>query len=141
MPMLRHILQCGSILLLGLFLCGPVKANDINHNLGFGLQYSGLIGYQVSLNQEQHLLRASLGLIGTSIGYDYLLNNNWSIGTTYTATIRPVYSLNINYYSESLTDGMRIGLDLGHMPDTTGDGFLSTKGPKNVIWLSAGFAF
>lgn len=137
----RPILQLRFIFLFAVFSSCVVKASELNHNLGTGLQYSGLIGYQISLQKEQHLLRGAVGLIGASAGYDYLLNSNWSIGATYTATIRSVYSLNINYYPQSLTDGFRVGLDLGHMPDTDGDGFFSTDGAKNVIWLSAGFAF
>lgn len=131
------------ILLLGLFFTAMVNANDIKHSVGIGLPYSGLVGYQIAMVEgEKHQYRASLGFIGASVGYDYLLDKNWTLGATYTSTLRTVYSVNATYYFKSVYQGFSLGLDLGYMPDEDdGEGFFATQGSKSVMWLNVGYKF
>jgi hypothetical protein len=125
-----------------LFLTSSLKATELTHAIGIGLPYAGLAGYQLSYDNEQHRFRAALGIIGASVGYDYLYSTHWSLGFTYTETIRSVYSANVNYYVDTPNQGMRVSLDIGHMPEeNNGDGFFNSDGSKNVVWLSAGYAF
>jgi hypothetical protein len=127
-------------LLLCLFPALPLNASELNHAVGIGLQYAGVIGYQLNYQNEEHRFRAAIGLLGAAAGYDYLLNQHWSLGLTYTETIRSVYSANINYYPDEPNSGIRLGLDLGHMPKGDGDGFLFSGNTKNVIWFNFGYA-
>lgn len=126
-----------------LLIACSVNATEKTHALGIGLQYAGIVGYQLSFTNETHRFRGALGLIGVSVGYDYLLTNNWSLGATYTQTIRSVYSINFNYYLNNPNEGMRFSLDLAHMPDenSNSSGFLATNGSKSAVFLSAGYAF
>lgn len=132
-----------SVLLLFLTLSSSLFATEINHSMGIGLQYSGIVGYQVSMDKDKHRFRGAIGVLGIGAGYDYFLHPKWSMGVSLTETIRTVYSVNINYYANTPNDGFRFGLDLGHMPDTgdDGDGFFNSDGSKDVVWLSVGYAF
>ena len=129
------------LLLLGLLPALPLKASELNHAVGIGLQYAGFIGYQLSYQNEEHRFRGAIGILGAAAGYDYQLNQHWSLGLTYTETIRTVYSANINYYFDDPNSGIRLGLDLGHMPKDDGDGFLFSGNTKDVIWFNFGYGF
>jgi hypothetical protein len=132
------------LLVLCLLFTSSLRAADLNHAVGFGLQYAGLVGYQISTKQDVHRFRGALGLIGIGAGYDYFLSPGWSLGVTYTETVRSIYSVNINYYANSATKGFNFGLDLGHMSSETasGGGFTYIDGEsKNIVWLSIGYAF
>lgn len=125
-----------------LLVASQTQAAEIDHAVGIGFQYAGVIGYQISTQQDQHRFRGAIGLVGVSAGYDYFIAEKWSLGVTYTETIRTVYSLNINYYLDTPTQGITFGVDLGHMPDDdNGDGFFKSDGSKNVLFLSLGYSF
>jgi len=126
-----------------LLLSSSLSAAEINHSMGIGLQYSGLVGYQISMDNNNHRFRGAIGLVGIGVGYDYFIHPSWSIGMSLTETVRTVYSVNINYYSNTANDGFKFGLDLGHMPDSgdPGDSFFYIEGRKDVIWLSVGYTF
>ena len=129
-------------LLTCLFIAPHVQSTETSQSAGFGLQYGGVLGYQISSTKEKHNLRGALGLVGASVGYDYMVTDHFSVGTTATFTIRTTTSLNFNYYPEgNISDSWQIGVDFGHMSDTDGDGFFATDGKKNVIWLSLGYRF
>ena len=118
-------------------------AKEINHSVGIGLQYSGIFGYQISIDNVNHRFRGSIGLVGVGIGYDYFISPKWSLGVTLTETIRTVHSININYYATSQIEGFRFGLDLGHMPNAgdEGYGYFISEGSKNVVFAGVGYTF
>ena len=128
-------------LILFAFSHSLVKAEEVKHSAGFGLQFSGLVGYQISSIIDQHNFRASAGVIGVSVGYDYFISDNFSIGATYTGTIRNVSSINFNFYSSWYqNEGGFFGIDVGQMRGGSGLGFSSPR-DKNILWLSAGYRF
>jgi hypothetical protein len=132
-------------LVLCLLVSNSLRAAEFNQAIGFGLQYSGLAGYQISTKNDAHRFRGAVGLIGVGAGYDYFLSPKWSLGVTYTESIRTIYSVNINYYANTPSKGFNFGLDIGQMPreDASGDGFTRNNGnsKKNIVLLSAGYAF
>ena len=130
------------VISLCFLLSSTVKSDELKHSAGIGLPYSGLVGYQLSyISEDKHRLRGAIGLIGIGAGYDYKLDEHWSIGATYTASMRSVYSANLTYHFHFFSDGLKLGLDLGYMPnDDTGEGFFSSDGSKTVIWLNLGYA-
>ena len=132
-----------ALLFLVIFLfTPPVRAAEFEHAVGIGLQYGGIVGYQLSTTFEQGRIRGAVGVIGVSIGYDHNLSDTFAIGATITATIRTVYSLNLNYMPNGQQNsGWMFALDLGYMPDTDGEGFFNTDGSKSVIWFSTGYRF
>ncbi|MFT4937435.1 MAG: hypothetical protein ACI88A_000450 [Paraglaciecola sp.] len=131
------------IFLLSMFLfVKPTFAADFENAVGIGLQFGGVVGYQLSTTVEQGRIRGALGIVGASIGYDHFVTDTFAIGATITATLRTVYSLNLNYMpAGQQNSGWMFAVDLGHMQDTDGDGFFTTDGPKNVIWFSTGYRF
>ena len=132
-------------IVLCLLFTTPLRANEFNHAMGFGLQYSGIIGYQISTKNDAHRFRGAVGLFGIGAGYDYFLSPKWSLGATYTQSVRKIYSVNINYYPKTPKKGFNFGLDIGQIPreDASGDGFFRNKGrsSKDIIFLSFGYAF
>lgn len=128
-------------LILCLLFTNSLRAAETNHAIGLGLQYAGIAGYQLSTKRDEHRFRGAIGIMGIGLGYDYFLSPKWSLGGTYTNSLRTVYSVNINYYFNTPTEGFNLGLDLGHMPDNDGDGFFASDGSKDVIWLSLGYSF
>jgi len=129
------------LLLIGLF-AKPINGAELEYSVGLGLQYGGIIGYQLSTRLEQGRIRGAVGLVGASVGYDHFVTENFAIGVTFTETIRTVYSLNLSYMPNGLRhDGWMFAADLGHMPDDDGEGFFSTDGSKNVVWLTVGYRF
>jgi hypothetical protein len=133
------------LLVLCLLFTNSLRATEFNQAMGVGLQYSGLVGYQISTKNDAHRFRGSVGLLGIGAGYDYFLSPKWSLGGTYTQTFRTIYSVNINYYDNTPIKGLNFGLDIGKMPNegASGDGFTRIKGrsSKNIIFLSVGYAF
>ena len=127
-------------LFTSLLISFQARSSELNHSAGFGLQYAGLVGYQISSTTGKHNFRGAIGIIGAGIGYDYLVTDHFSIGASQTFTIRTVTSINLNYYpAGSILNGWQIGLDFGHMPDSGGgDGFFNTNVEKNVTWISFG---
>lgn len=125
--------------LLASFAC---QSKDLNHAVGSGLQYSGIVGYQVSTVDQQNNFRASIGLVGVGVGYDYFVNDKFSVGTSLTLTIRPTGSLNFNYYPKGYKqDSWRIGLDYGYMPADDHNGFFSSTKDNEIVWFSVGYQF
>lgn len=116
---------------------------DFKHAVGIGLQYGGLIGYELSNSFDHGRIKGAVEVIGASVGYEHFMTDSLGIGLTLTPFfIRPVYSLNLNYWPAGhQNNGWMFGLDLGHMPDTDGEGFLSTDGAKNIVLFSAGYRF
>ena len=132
------------ILVLCLLVSNSLRANEFNQAIGFGLQYSGLVGYQISTKNDAHRFRAAVGLIGVGAGYDYFLSPKWSLGVTYTETIRTIYSVNINYYANTPSKGFNFGLDIGQMlrEEPSAFGFTYNDGTsKNIVLLSVGYVF
>jgi hypothetical protein len=133
------------LLVLCLLFTNSLRATEFNQAMGVGIQYSGLVGYQISTKNNAHRFRGSVGLLGIGAGYDYFLSPKWSLGGTYTKTLRTIYSVNINYYVDTPIKGFNFGLDIGKMPseDASGAGFTRTKdkSSKNIIFLSIGYAF
>jgi hypothetical protein len=118
------------------------QSKDFNHAAGTGLQYSGLVGYQISTTKQQNNFRASIGLVGVGVGYDYFVNENFSMGTSLTLLFRNTASLNLNYYPKGFKqDSWRIGLDYGYMPADDHDSFFSSTKDKEVVWFSIGYQF
>jgi hypothetical protein len=135
-----------AIILLG-FMCvfaSNIKAQELS--IGHGIQYSGLVGAQVAWKHENHNIRASLGLVGAGIGYDYFINDKVSLGGSLTETIATIYSLNATYYlSGNAQEGFRLGLDVGQ---TDGDinwpslgGSTNKARVKTIAWFSVGYQF
>ncbi|MGK0411429.1 MAG: hypothetical protein ACJASB_003632 [Shewanella psychromarinicola] len=60
-------------LLLLLPLSSSLSATEITHSMGIGLQYSGPIGYQVTVDNNKHRFRGAIGLVGMGVGYDYFI--------------------------------------------------------------------
>lgn len=131
------------VLTLCLVFSLSLNAKEMKHSIGIGLPYSGLVGYQLSfITDDKHRLRGAVGLIGIGAGYDYKVAENWSVGASYTATIRSVYSANLTYHFSSFSEGLKLGVDLGYMPDDdSGDGFFSSDGSKTVLWVNLGYTF
>jgi hypothetical protein len=135
-----------TIILLGLMcaFASSVKAQEFS--IGHGIQYSGLVGAQAAWKNENHNIRASLGLIGAGIGYDYFINDEVSLGGSLTKTITTIYSLNATYYlSGNAQQGFRIGLDVGR---TNGDidwpslsGSTNESETRTIAWFSVGYQF
>ncbi|GAA0859803.1 hypothetical protein [Aliiglaciecola litoralis] len=135
-------MKLAMLLLVTLIATRPVHSTELQHSVGIGLQYSGLIGYQLSTSLSQGRIRGSIGLVGVSLGYDHYITETFSFGATYTKSLRTVYSVNLSYMPKGLRNsGWLIALDLGHMPDDDAEGFFRTDGTKNVVWLSAGYQF
>ena len=132
-----------ALFILSLFLITPHSHSaGFEHAVGIGLQYGGIVGYQLSTTVDQGRFRGAVGVIGASVGYDHKVSDTFAIGATITATIRTVYSLNLNYMPNGQQNsGWMFALDLGYMPDTDGEGFFNTDGSKNVIWFSSGYRF
>ena len=131
------------LLILTLLFTHSLRAAEINHATGFGLQYAGVLGYRISTKNNDHRFRGALGLIGVSVGYDYFLSPQWSLGATYTETVRTVYSVNINYTLPQ-NEGITFGVDFGHIPSdkASGSGFTYIKGnSKNIMFFSVGYEF
>jgi len=131
-----------TLLIFSLLFTHSLRATEINHTIGFGLQYAGVVGYQISAKNDVHRFRGALGLVGLSIGYDYFLSPKWSLGATYTETLRTIYSLNINYYANKLTEGFNFGVDLGSMPEDDIVLFnVNRVDRRNFIFFSVGYVF
>ena len=128
-------------LMIGLLVSIQAKSDQVNHAAGSGLQYGGIVGYQISSTDDKNNFRASLGLVGAAVGYDYLVTDKFSIGTTATWTLRNTYSANFNYYPSGLQKGWQFGLDLGYMPSDGRDGFFSSSRSRKVSWISIGYKF
>ena len=133
------------LLVLCLLFTNSLRASEFNQAMGVGLQYSGLVGYQISTKNDAHRFCGSVGLIGIGAGCDYFLSPKWSLGVTYTQTFRTIYSVNINYYANTPIKGFNFGLDTGKMPseDASGGGFtrIKARSSKNIFLLSVGYAF
>ncbi|MFQ3197247.1 MAG: hypothetical protein ACI8R9_000637 [Paraglaciecola sp.] len=135
-----------NIALISLLLIPQASSNPLEHGVGIGLQYGGILGYQLAYHEAQHNFRAAAGLIGGSFGYDYYLTDNFSLGATYTLSVRNASSLNINYIpSKDKNSRWIFGIDLAHINSqrSSGSGFFlkQEKESKNVMWLSAGYKF
>ena len=129
-----------------LLLIRQGNCGQIDNGVGFGVQYGGVLGYQLSYTQSQSKYRASVGLIGASLGYDYYLSDTFSMGATYTISGRNVSSLNINYVPSGYTNnGWIFGIDLARIDGQSAGGssfFLrKEKKSKNIIFFSAGYKF
>ncbi len=133
--------KIGIVVLLLTLFSQTTKAVELEHNAGFGVQYGGLIGYQLSTQQEQHQFRAAVGVIGLSGGYDYFVSPNVSIGASYTRTIRDLTSINLNYYPNGSKKGFIIGLDLIYAPPESGGFYKSPKESLNKVLFSIGYRF
>lgn len=122
------------------------NSGEYKHATGFGIQYGGLVGYQLSYKESQSNFRGAVGLGGGSVGYDYLIADSFSLGATYTVSVRNVTSLNFNYMpSGNLNRSWIFGIDLAHIDGqkASGDGFFrkQEKDSKNIIFFSVGYKF
>ena len=52
------------LLVLSLLFTHSLSATEINHAIGFGLQYAGVAGYQISTKNDAHRFRGGLGYLG-----------------------------------------------------------------------------
>ena len=132
-----------TLLLLLMFLFIPhSRAAGLEHAVGIGLQYGGIVGYQLSSTTEQGRIRGAVGVVGASIGYDHNVSDTFAIGATVTATVRTVYSVNLNYMPKRQhNSGWMFALDLGYMPDKDGEGWFDNYESQNVLWFSTGYRF
>jgi len=64
------------LLILTLLFTHSLRAAEIKHATGFGLQYAGVLGYQISTKNNDRRFRGALGLIGVSVGYDFFCRLN-----------------------------------------------------------------
>jgi hypothetical protein len=96
--------------------------------------------------RENHNIRASRGLVGAGIGYDYFINDKVSLGGSLTTTIITIYSLTAAYYfSGNAQEGFPLGLDVGQ---PNGDavwpslrGSTNKSRIKTIAWFSVGYQF
>ena len=146
-PALLRISNIKKVIALTPLLFIPqANCGQFENAAGIGLQYGGILGYQLSYKEAQSNFRAAAGIIGASLGYDYYLTDNFSLGATYTLSSRNVTSLNINYTpSGYLHRGWVLGIDLAYIDGQRAGGgsfFLQREEEsKNVVWLSAGYKF
>ena len=114
--------------------------------MGYGLKYSGIIGYQANISDERHNLRAALGLLGISAGYDYKLSNHLSVGVTtgeYWMIMTDVkfHTVNLTYHiSGHYTQGWNISFDTGVAKDTY-DLYGDNEDYFNISYFSLGYTF
>jgi hypothetical protein len=132
--------------LICLLFVSQANSGQYDNAVGHGIQFGGLVGYQLSYKESQNNLRGAVGLFGASLGYDYYLTDTFSLGVTYTASTRNATSININYTPWGyLNKGLVIGIDLAHIQGQQASGssfFLKReKDSKNIVWLSVGYKF
>jgi len=133
-----------ALLITALLISFQSKSNGISHSTGIGLQYSGVLGYQISSTTEEHNFRGSIGLFGIGAGYDYLATDNFSIGVTATFITLQTGSINFNYYpSGKSNSGWQIGLDLGHIANlkSSDDVLFDNHNDNDFLWVSIGYKF
>jgi len=134
--MKRNILYLAFSLVL---LIKPAFA-EVRHSLGAGVQFAGIIGYQVSEQYGRNSFRVGFGVIGISTGYDYFITPNIAIGLqTFGSLFARGTGLNMNYYfSPTPSASWMIGVDVGrvyHSP-LFGEDYTET-----ASFISAGYRF
>lgn len=144
-----HIAKCCVVLITSTTFTTVVNAAE--YSFGHGIQYSGLAGIQVASKHDNHNFRASVGIIGLGIGYDYFLNDQFSIGGSTFRGFEDGASLNLNYYPSGYDQGKWIlGLDIGQVKDGLSTGLSAFNGcivecdkdkTRNIMWLSVGYKF
>ena len=96
-----------TLILIPFFMFGKSALADTTISLGGGIQQGGLVGVQIAqfLGDNKHKFRGALGLIGGTVGYDYMITRNISVGgSVYYYTFLSDYrgtSLHANYYFNS----------------------------------------
>lgn len=104
---------------------------EFDNSIGFGVQYSGIFGWQGSWTEENVHARIALGLIGLTAGVDVNMDQHTSIGfTSGVIGLAQFNALNLNYYpGGQYTQGWRVGLDVGrwntHFFDEKNESFAS----------------
>ncbi len=76
------------LLFATLFIIGSsnVYSSEFRAAIGFGFQYGGVFGWQGSIVEDRQRGSIGIGIVGASIGYDYKLNEKFSVGTAVSAT-------------------------------------------------------
>ncbi|MFT5543797.1 MAG: hypothetical protein ACI97K_002775 [Glaciecola sp.] len=145
-----NIAKCCVVLITITIFTTVAKAAEFS--LGHGIQYSGLAGIQVASKGDNHNFRASVGIIGLGIGYDYFLNDQFSIGGSTFVGFEDGTALNFNYYPSGYDQGRwMLGLDIGRVKE--GIGFPSMavgciidcqqekEKTSTIAWFSVGYKF
>jgi len=114
-------------------------------SVGLGPQYAGFIGAQLAQITDRHKFRFSLGLLGVSAGYEYLISTRISFGCSvfrYHDIVDDLsgFAVSANYYFTSLDQkGFMLGLDL--LDQKPRD---STRNPNHEglkVLISTGYRF
>lgn len=112
---IRRVIVC-LIVLFG----KPVLATEgggqsrFSSSVGAGVQYAGIIGYQIATKSRGLRIHASLGVLGIAGGFNKLVGENVSVGfNLFYLGLVGGYSANANYYFGSTFDkGWMLGIDL-----------------------------
>lgn len=139
---LKSLLQ---LLLIPLLVSFSIqgKANNTQNGVGVGLQYGGVFGWQAAIIEEKTRLRIGAGLLGLSVGVDYLVLPKVSIGASAfgTPVLGGVAAVgNINFYSNSFqAKSWVIGLDAGFIKSDK----LFNQGSDvgGLVLLSIGYSY
>jgi len=108
-----------TLILIPFFMFGKSALADTTISLGAGIQQGGLIGIQVALlfGDSKHKFRGAMGLIGGTVGYDYMITRNISVGgSIYQYNLLNTYkgtALHANYYfNPANKHGFWVGVDV-----------------------------
>lgn len=88
-------------------------AGSFANRVGAGIQYGGILGWQGSYTFGQNNLRASLGVIGFTYGYDRYIGPRNSLGIqAFGNQFKLGYGLSLNHYFNGYRKpGWIVGLD------------------------------
>ena len=132
------------LFVLSLLFCKQATANP-SMSIGIGPQYAGFIGYQLANVKDGHKVRGSLGLLGVSVGYEYLVTPKIGLGGGFfryhdVADDLSGFGFNANYYFNSAeASGIVIGLDV--LNQTPRESTPSDSKDGVVVFFSAGYQF
>lgn len=134
---MRQILNVVLISLLTFIAAAPVQAKS---SVGIGIQFGGTIGWQGSTRWGNNNVRAAVGAVGLSAGYDYFLNDKVSVGFQgFIIGLSWGRGISANYYfTRPELSGWTVGLDAF----SASSGFAGSTGESsNRVLLSVGYRF
>jgi hypothetical protein len=137
-------------ILPALLLCALSQSAHAGFGVGIGYPYGGVVGVQYTVQQQQHLWSGAVGLVGTAVSYQYVLDTAQQhsagivLGTETITSEKGFAAFQYNYYSAGAANaGWVLGLNLGQRREDAGSFYASSSESNNktLLGLHVGYRF